>query len=131
MKDCHPEFPRMPVLCPCILQVCKNTSLLSYYNSFSYFSNYTLPTKRGAQHKTNLANCWLESPRRKIMLSLKVKVSLVLDSNMSGNQNTNSQNLKRFIRTNQNIFKYFVSQSVFFVSFKSLYSVTFSKIRKT
>lgn len=36
MKDCHPKFPRMPVLCPCILQVCKNTSLLSYYNRVSH-----------------------------------------------------------------------------------------------
>lgn len=56
MKDCHPKFPRMPVLCPCILQVCKNTSLLSYYNRVSYFSNYALPAKRGAQHKTDFAN---------------------------------------------------------------------------
>lgn len=35
MKDCRSAFPRMPVLCPCTLQVRKNTSSLSYYNRVS------------------------------------------------------------------------------------------------
>lgn len=64
------------------------------------------------------------------MLSLKVKVKLAPDFCMSENQN-NRQKLNGLIRINQNIFKYFVSNYVFCVSFKSLYCVPLSKIRKT
>lgn len=132
MKDCRSAFPRMPVLCPCILQVCKNTSLLSYYNRAScIFLIMHYLQKEVPNTRLTLQIARIAYKKYHALFSSRGCAHVKLASNFYARKPKQQQSETK--QTRESLLSVGVLYNIlqaFFVSIKSLYSVSVSKVRK-